>query len=337
MREDLPDMINNRKIQKSLEEMNRQMENLSAEIRHIAVMAGEEERSPEYKSYRTALDEIREPVENPRVVYQGEPGAFSEMAAIDFFGPDVNTEGLFLFEDTFKALKEGRADYAVLPIENSSTGAIRQVYDLLNVYKCFLVGETSVEVSQNLMGLPGTKLEDITTVYSHEQGLFQSEIFLNEHRSWKRIPQADTAGSAKLVAELKDPQIAAICSKRAAQIYGLEILAEDINYNDVNTTRFVVVSPRMELRQDSDKICISMNTRHEVGSLYDVLSIFKANHLNLLKLESRPILGSNWEYMFFVEFIGDMQDPKFDTIMRELISVTRKLRVFGSFPSNLKH
>ncbi|MCD8144460.1 MAG: prephenate dehydratase [Oscillospiraceae bacterium] len=288
-----------------------------------------------FARYAAALADCREPVEHPRVVYQGEPGAYSEMAAIDFFGPDVAAKGLYQFEDPFEALRKGEADYAVLPIENSSTGAIRQVYDLLAQYQCYIVGETTVRVRHCLMALPGTKLEDIDTVYSHEQGLFQCEQFLNQYPHWRRIAQADTAGSAKLVAEQHDPTKAAICSTQAAELYGLEILAEGVNSNSQNTTRFVVISPKMELREGRDKVCISFTTPHESGSLHEVLTIFAVHGLNLVRLESRPIPEHSWEYMFFTEFLGNLTDPEMDGVMHELTQTTEDLRVFGNFQANL--
>ncbi len=296
----------------------------------------ENKRAAAYQGYLKSLSEYRNPVEDPRVVYQGEPGAYSEMAALDFFGSKTSAKGLYQFEDTFKALKNGEADYAVLPIENSSTGAIRQVYDLLAQYECYLVGETTVNVSHSLMALPGVSIEDITTVYSHEQGLFQCEQFLDQHRDWRQKAQPDTAGSAKKVAETQDRHAAAICSPRSAEIYGLNILAEGVNQNSNNTTRFVVVSPKMELRNGGDKICISFTTPHESGSLQEVLTIFTVNNLNLVKLESRPIPERNWEYMFFVEFTGNLAAPGMNAIIRDLIQITNDLRVFGNFKANLE-
>lgn len=282
-------------------------------------------------------EEVRDIIPNPRVVYQGEPGAYSEMAAIRFFGDQVQAKGLYQFEDTFQALKHGEADYAVLPIENSSTGAIRQVYDLLIQYECFMVGETTVSIEHNLMALPGTKLEEIETVYSHEQGLFQCEKFLNAHPNWKSIPAADTAGSAKMVAEKGDKRKAAICSARAAEIYGLEILAPSIQSNKLNTTRFVVVSPRMELRENRDKICLSFTIRHQSGSLHQVLTIFANHKLNLVRIESRPIQKRNWEYMFFVELTGNLTDPGMEDIMNSVRNMTSDFRIFGNFKSNLEY
>ncbi len=287
-----------------------------------------------YDRFATALAQKRERTVSPRVVYQGEPGAYSEMAAIDFFGRDVQTTGLTNFSDAFDAIRAGEADYAVLPIENSSTGAIRQVYDLLTQYDCFIVGETTVHVEHNLMVIPGTKLEEIETVYSHEQGLFQCEQFLSRF-PWRRIPQEDTAGSARMIAALGDRSKAAICSARAAELYGLEIVARNINTNANNTTRFVVVSPRMELPAGRDKICVSITTAHHSGSLHEILTVFARHGLNLLKLESRPIQGKNWEYMFFIDFTGDLTAAGMDAVMRELMQTAYDLRVFGNFKSNL--
>ncbi len=290
---------------------------------------------PTFARYAQSIANARQPVAQPRVAYQGEPGAFSEVASMGFFGEGAKTIGMYQFEDPFLALHNGEADYAVLPIENSSTGAIRQVYDLLAQYSCYIVGETTVRVRHCLMALPGTKPEDIKTVYSHEQGLFQCERFLNQYPGWRQVAQADTAGSAKLVAEQQDPTKAAICSARAADIYGLEILAEGINSNSQNTTRFVVISPQMELREGRDKVCISFKTPHESGSLHEVLTIFAVHGLNLVRLESRPIPERSWEYMFFAEFLGNLTDPFMDSVMHELTQITEDLRVFGNFKANL--
>lgn len=296
----------------------------------------EESGSESYHRIQLAMQAARQPAADPRVVYQGEKGAYSEMAAMRFFGNSVKSQGLRKFRDVFAAIKHGDADYGVLPIENTSTGAIRQIYDLLAEYECYMVGEVTVKVTHCLMSLPGSKLEEIQTVYSHEQGLFQCEAFLSRYPDWKRIPQDDTAGSAKMVADGTDRTKAAICSKRSAELYGLEILAEGINDNLENTTRFVVVSPQMELREGRDKIAACFCVPHHSGSLHEVLTIFAAHGLNLVRLESRPVQGHNFEYMFFVEFTGDLLAETMPGIMRELTQSTVGLRVFGNFASNLE-
>lgn len=291
----------------------------------------EEQTGQGYADCTAAMSAARQPVEHPRVAYQGEPGCYSEEAAVGLFGPDVDSAGLPWFEDVFLALQDGKADYAVLPIENSSTGSIRQVYDLLTQYECYIVGEWQVKVEHCLMALPGVSLEDIQTVYSHEQGLMQCEKFLDGHRSWKRVPTLDTAGSAKQVALSGDRTAAAICSRRAAQLYGLEILAESINYNSANHTRFVVVSPVMELPEGRDKISAYFRLPHQSGSLHEILTVFSVHGLNLEKLESRPILGRGWEYLFFLEFTGDLTAPDMDGVLRELNQLALQLRVLGNF------
>ena len=301
-------------------------------------LKGIRKESPEndtYGIYKAALNRVRKPVENPRIVYQGEPGAYSDLAVRKIFGADANSEGLYQFEDAFRAIKSGAADYAVLPIENSSTGAIRQVYDLLSKYECYITAEVAVPVEHCLLALSGTRIEDIDTVYSHEQGLFQCEEFLDRHKEWNKVPQADTAGSAKMIAETGNKHAAAICSELAADIYGLEVIAKDIAYNSRNKTRFVAISPEIEFREGKDKICISFTTMHTAGSLNDVLSFFSAHSLNLVRLESRPIPERDWEYMFFLEFTGDLEDPEVSRVMDDLSGITGMLRVYGNFRSNI--
>lgn len=283
-----------------------------------------------------AMAGIRPPVASPRVVFQGEPGAYSEQACVNFFGEGVQATGLPQFEDTFLALKEGRADYAVLPIENSSTGAIRQIYDLLAQYEFFLVGETTVKVEHCLMALPGATLDTISHVYSHEQGLMQSVRFLKQHPHWRQVTQSDTAGSAKMVAASGDLSRAALCSARAAQIYGLNILVRGTNDSPHNTTRFVVVSPRMELREGADKISTVFLLPHEAGSLHEILTIFAVHGLNLVKLESRPLQEHSWEYMFFLEFTGSLNTPEIADVLHELSQTTGDFRVLGNFVGNLE-
>ena len=197
------------------------------------------------------------------------------------------------------------------------------------------MGETTVRVEHCLMAPNGASLDTITHVYSHEQGLFQCERYLNTHPNWRQVPQADTAGSALMVAESGDITKAAICSERAAALYGLKILARGINHNSQNTTRFVIVSPRMELRPGADKISTLFVLPHESGSLHEILTVFAVHGLNLVKLESRPLPERSWEYMFFLEFTGDPGDPAAEDALHELAQTTGDFRVLGWFRSNL--
>ncbi len=293
-----------------------------------------QDQEPTPPGYPQAV-ELAAPVEEPRVVYQGMPGAYSEEAAVDFFCPAVRSQGLNRFEDCFEALACGEADYAVLPIENSTTGAIRQVYDLLTQYQFYMVGETTVKVEHCLMALPGGKMEEITHVYSNEQVLYKSDRFLDRHPEWVRVPQLDTAGSAKYVSETGDRTKAAICGKRAADIYGLNILVRGVNHNNQNYTRFAVVRTKPELRPGSDKITAVFRLPHQSGSLHEILTIFAVNGLNLVKLESRPVQDQRWEYMFFVEFTGNLTAPGMDAVLRELSQSTNQFRVLGNYVANL--
>ena len=267
------------------------------------VREGAEE--PGYAAYAAALAARREPVAAPRVVYQGEPGCYSEEAAVGFFGPEVSSRGLAWFPDVFAALERGEADYAVLPVENSSTGSIRQVYDLLAQYNYYVVGECQVKVEHCLMALPGVALEDIQTVYSHEQGLMQCERYLDAHRGWRRVPTLDTAGSAKQVAGSGDRAAAAICSRRAAEIY--------------------------ELRPGRNKLSTVFRLPHQSGSLHEILTVFAVQGLNLLKIESRPIPGRGWEYLFFLDFTGDLAAPEMDGVLHELGQLAAEFRILGNF------
>lgn len=296
--------------------------------RHL-VKEGTED--PGYAAYLADLARTRQPVAHPQVAYQGEPGCYSEEATAGFFGGDVDSAGKSWFNDVFAALENGEADYAVLPVENSSTGSIRQVYDLLAQYHYYIVGEWQVPVEHCLAALPGVELSRIKTVYSHEQGLMQSEKYLDAHRDWKRVPTLDTAGSAKLVAGKGDPAAAAICSERAARLYGLNILARRVNHNTANHTRFAVVSPAPELRPDRNKISAVFRLPHQSGSLHEILTIFAVQGLNLLKIESRPIPGRGFEYLFFLDFTGDLTAPGMDGVLHELSQLATEVRILGNY------
>lgn len=289
----------------------------------------EQEASLRY--YKNSLDQARTPVENPTVAYFGTSGSYTEQAAIDAFGPDCRRVAHRLSEDVFKSITSQGADYGVLPIENSTTGSIAAVYDLLARYNCFIVGETKVKIEHCLLGLPGSTLADIREVYSHAQGFEQSTEFLSDYPDWKCLTYYNTAVAAEHVAKSKDKSFAAIASRRAAAIHGLEILAEDINQSETNVTRFVIVADRMELCPDRNKISIAFHLPHVAGSLFQALSVFDAHALNLCKIESRPIRDHNWEYLFFVDFIGSITDSSLDPVMEAVISKTEGFHFLGIY------
>lgn len=284
-----------------------------------------------YARIRAAMSSARAPLAAPRVLYQGVPGAYTEEAAVDFFGEACPRMAVEKWEDLFLALKAGRADYGVVPIENSSTGAVSQVYDLLAKYGAYLVGEQKVKVEHCLMAPRGARLEDIREVYSHEQGLRQCADYLEKHGGWRSYARLNTAESAKFVAEGGSPTRAAIGSRRAARLYGLDVLAEHISVSEQNFTRFVVISPVMELREGRDKISALFVLPHRSGSLHEIMSIFAVNGLNLMKLESRPIPDRSWEYRFFLDFTGDLSAPHMDGVLLELNQTAEEFRVLGNY------
>ena len=270
-------------------------------------------------------------VENSRIVFQGTEGAYSQAAMEKYFGNNINSFHVQTFRDAMEAIEEGSADYAVLPIENSSAGAVNEVYDLLMEFENYIVGEVFLPIEHTLAGLPGTKLSDIERVYSHPQALMQSARFLDDHRDWQQISVANTAVAAKKVLEDQVPTKAAICSAYAAEYYGLEVLQEKINHNSENATRFIVVTNQKIFLKDASKISICFEGAHESGSLYHLLSHFIYNDLNMIKIESRPIEGRNWEYCFFVDFEGNMADGAMKNAIRGLREEARNLKILGNY------
>lgn len=289
------------------------------------------EEDPWVRRYLEEAAFARDPVENPRVLYQGEPGAYTEEAVIRFFGSQTPRSAAARWAEVLEGLTHGEADYGVLPIENSSTGSISQVYDLLARTGAYIVGEQLVKVDHCLMAPKGATLEGIEEVCSHEQGLFQCDAYLAAHPRWRQTAMANTATAAKLVAESGDVTRAAIGSRRAAELYGLEVLAEAINFNSENCTRFVVVAPVMERRPGRNKVSALFTVPHKSGSLHQIMTVFAVAGLNLMKLESRPVAGRNWEYLFFLDFSGDLTQPGMDAVLRELSLSAAGFRVLGNY------
>ena len=235
------------------------------------------------------------------------------------------------FESVMLTLQSKKAAYGVLPIENSSTGAITEVYDLLRKYGSFIVGEHKVRVTQNLLGVPGATLEDVREVYSHQEGLNQSREFLAAHPQWLQIPYQNTAVSAQYVAQAGDPAKAAIASLRAAELYGLQVLKSDTNFNKNNFTRFIIVSNRLQLSRNSNKVSVYLTLPHVSGSLSAMLDLFANAGINLSKIESRPIYSKRWEYYFYLDFEGSLQDPKVLRVLRAVEEHAEYFEILGCY------
>lgn len=266
-----------------------------------------------------------------RVVFPGTEGAYSEAAMKCYFGEKCNSFYVKTFREAMEAIEDGAADYAVLPIENSTAGAVDEMYDLLVEFENYIVGETIIPIRHTLSGLPEACLEDIKTVYSKGVALMQTSRFLDSHSNWQRINVANTAIAAEKVVKDKDKSQAAVCSAYAAKVHGLTVLADHINDNEHNSTRFIVVTNQKIFLKNASKVSICMEVSHESGSLYRALSHFIYNDLNMTKIESRPIEGRDWEYRFFIDFEGNMADAAVKNAIRGLREECRNLRIFGNY------
>ena len=266
-----------------------------------------------------------------RVVFQGADGAYSQAAMERYFGEQVGSFHVDTFRDAMIAIEEGSADFAVLPIENSSAGIVSEIYDLLDEFENYIIGEQVIEIEHCLLGLPGTKKDEIETVYSHPQSLMQCEKYLAGYSDWKQISMHNNAFAAKKIAEDGVLSQVAIASAYAGKIYGLEVLEKKINDSATNSTRFIIVCNQKIFLKEAKKISISFEIPHESGSLYHMLSHFIYNNLNLTKIESRPMEGRNWEYRFFMDFDGNLSDSSVKNALRGLREEAKNMKILGNY------
>lgn len=274
-------------------------------------------------------------LDKDKIGFYGVRGSFSEEAMIKYFGENKNAMAYEEFEDVFIAVKDGDIDYGVLPIENSSTGAISDVYDLLYKYGFYILGETCIRINQNLVGIKGTTLETITEIYSHPQGFGQSTEFLKSRNDWKLIPFHSTANSAKLVNDLKDNSKAAIASKRVANIYNLEIIEKNINNQSENFTRFIIIGKELEKNQKADKVSVVFSLDDKAGTLYKLLSHFAENNINMIKIESRPMKHGPWKYFLYVDFEGNLDIDKVTKALSLIEKNSLYFKLLGSYRKNI--
>ncbi|MFP3155133.1 prephenate dehydratase [Lachnospiraceae bacterium ZAX-1] len=266
-----------------------------------------------------------------KIVYQGVEGAYSQLAMKTYFGEEIDGYHVDTWNDAMEAILNGDADFAVLPIENSSAGIVSENFDLLVAYQNYIVGEQTIKISHALLGLPGSGLEDITCVYSHPQALMQCVDFLDEHKHWERVGTQNTAGAAKKILEDGLKHQAAIASRLTAEIYGLELLKENINYSNENSTRFIIVSNKKICRKQARKISICFELPHESGTLYQMLSHFIYNNLNMNKIESRPIKDKSFAYRFFIDFEGNLAESAVQNALQGLKEESLNLKILGNY------
>lgn len=266
-----------------------------------------------------------------RVAFQGVPGAYSEIAALS---QGTHAQGYASFQEILDAVQHGECDLAALPIENSLAGTVHQAIDLLFHSDLYSVSEVMVRVRHQLLGLPNSRLEDIRKVYSHPQALAQCDGFLRKH-GISPIPAYDTAGSAHDLSVSQEVGAACIASKRAAELYGLDILAPDIEDEDFNTTRFLVLSRerRPLVPNLSYKTTVVFAVRHQAGSLVEALMSFRDQGVNLCKLESRPRRDRPWSYLFYIDIEGHTSDPPIQAALTQLMASASMVKVLGSYPT----
>lgn len=269
--------------------------------------------------------------EHTKVAYQGVPGAYSEQCAMQFFGEEVNRFHVKEFKDIMEVLEQGKADYGVLPIENSSAGTVSGIYELLSQYDDLcIVGEEIVRVEHALLGIKGAKKEDIKEVYSHPQGLLQCTKYLEKY-PWKQVKVSNTAVAASKVSNDHDKSEAAIASERAAEIYQLEIIERKINYESQNSTRFIILTKGKKFCKNAVKVSISFSLPHESGTLYNMLSNFIYNDLSMTNIESRPLPHRQWEYRFFVDFLGNLNDSSVQNALKAVREEAIDFKIIGNF------
>jgi len=301
-------------------------------LRNVRDMARGKNVSPSDMEniYRNIIDACRK-IQGVAVAYQGEPGAYTEEAAIRFFGKSTKGVPYESLDEVFEAVENGDVPFAMVPVENSLEGSITRVYDLLPDSPLMVCGETELRISHCLIAVEGATLDTVKTVHSHPQALGQCRNFLN-HLDCELIPSSDTAGSVKMIKERGRTDSAAIASAKAADIYGMKIIAREIEDNPHNFTRFFILSKEDSPPTGNDKTSIVFSLKHKPGALYDCLREFASREINLTKLESRPTRHQPWEYNFYMDFSGHREEKGIAEALKSLEEHAVYVKILGSYP-----
>jgi prephenate dehydratase len=266
-----------------------------------------------------------------RVAFQGEPGAFSEEAAVKLLGAEIETVPRSTFEAMFAAIADGAADLVLAPVENSLAGSVYRCYDLLLESKLNITAEVILPIAHNLIGPPGATIERVRFVQSHPVALAQCTRFFETHPQITRVAAEDTGGSVREVVRAADPQRAAIASRRAAEIYGGSILQSHLEDHRENYTRFVLLSPEASANKGANKISLVVFLLHQPGALHQALEPVAKGNINLVKIESRPIVGHPFEYCFYLDLMASPEDRATQAALEELRRRTKEVRVLGCY------
>jgi prephenate dehydratase len=270
---------------------------------------------------------------NARVAFQGERGAFSEEAAVKLLGEEIALVPRPTFEAAFSAINDGLADYILAPIENSLAGSVHRSFDLLVDSNLNILAEVVIPIAHNLIAAPSAKFEELAVVESHPVALAQCEQFFGANPRLRRVVTEDTAGSVRAVVRSGDRTRAAIAGRRAAEIYGGAILQEHLEDNSENYTRFLLLSPSSDATENADKLSLVFQLDHRPGALYHALEPFARRTVNLMKIESRPVHGSPWQYRFYLDLQASRRDPEVAAALGELEGLVVDLRILGSYVS----
>ena len=297
-------------------------------LMYLSRLVQQKEIYPENKIYTKPYKNDRK---NLVVGYQGVAGSFGNEAMLKYFKNIKEAKSYEKFEEVFKAVESGEIEYGILPVENSSTGGIGTVEDLLKEYNLYIVGEECIKISQNLVGIKGATVDDIKEVYSHPQGFEQSTKFFDKHKNYNLIPYSNTAISAKLVSDLKDKSKAAIASERAAKLYDLKIIKKDVNDLKNNYTRFIVIGRDLECDETCDKVSILFSVEDTSGGLYNLIRDIKEFGLNMSKIESRPNRNNPWNYIFFVDFDGNLFDENIKQAVNVIARNSKYFKLLGCY------
>ncbi len=276
------------------------------------------------------VDELKTDTDT-KVAFFGEKGSYCEKAMLEYFHDTVTGIPISTFKEVMQTIKDGKAEFGVLPIENSSTGTLSDIFDLLSEYDNFIIGEHLVKIEHNLWGLPGASISDIKKVYSHRQGLLQCSDFLKKYPEIEQIEWGSTAGCARLVLEENDITQAAIASDRAGEYHGLNLLQEKIHNEANNTTRFIIISNKKMYLKGAERTSICFALPHKSGSLYHALSHFIYNNINMTKIESRPITGKAFAYRFFVDIEGGLDEPSVKNALHCIQEEAIEMKILGSY------
>ncbi|MFH1647296.1 MAG: prephenate dehydratase [Chloroflexota bacterium] len=301
-------------------------------LRHVRSLARQKGISPADVEgiYHRIIDASKK-VQGVAVAFQGEPGAYTEEAAIRFFGKSTQSRPYESLDEVFEAVEVSEVPFAMVPVENSLEGSITRAYDLLLDSPLMVCGETELRISHCLIAMEGATLDSIKIVYSHPQALGQCRSFLS-HLSAELVPASDTAGSVRMIKEQGRREAAAIAGAQAAEIYGMKIIAREIEDNPHNFTRFFLLSKEDSPPTGNDKTSIVFSLKHKPGALYDCLREFASRKINLTKLESRPTRHQPWEYNFYMDVSGHREEENVAGALKSLEEHAVFVRILGSYP-----